>query len=66
MLTVWPTATGDTNFSGAADGEDIQGFINALFGGDTNVRRRCAADLDGDGDVDGNDIDPFVDLLLGT
>lgn len=64
-LTVWPRGTGDADFSGTVDGEDIQWFVGVLFGVDVDPQRYCACDIDQNGTVQPADVDPFVDILLG-
>ncbi|MCK6484228.1 MAG: GEVED domain-containing protein [Phycisphaerae bacterium] len=66
MLNVVPRGTGDLNGDGLADGDDIQGFMDVLYGVDTDPLHVCAADMDQDGDVDAVDVPLFVNALLGT
>ncbi len=61
---------GDINIDGAADGLDIQPFVDLLLGlpeAETcfNVIELCRADNDCDGDLDLDDIPGFVLVLLG-
>lgn len=55
---------GDMNANGTLDGDDIQGFVNCLFGlpPPACVRRACA-DMNGDGLVDDCDLRIFVGHL---
>lgn len=64
VLTVHPTGTGDGNASGAADGQDIQQFVNILAGGGVPGASYCAYDMNGDAAVDLNDLSGFVGLLV--
>jgi hypothetical protein len=64
-LTVFATGGGDGNIDGSTNGRDIQGFVNALFGGGPVSQGYCAYDLNGDGVVNLVDLSPFVGALLG-
>ena len=60
---------GDTDGSGAVDGNDINPFVLALTDRDAymaayHLHPDLAGDVDGDGVLDGNDINAFVDLLV--
>ena len=52
---------GDMNLDGSVDGDDIQPFIDCLFGGG-GANCPCA-DLNGNG-IDSSDVTAFVALLL--
>ena len=55
-------ALGDINEDGVVDFNDIEPFVDVVFGGGF----LCQADINGDGVVDFNDIEPFVELLFGN
>lgn len=65
-LSVTPQGSGDVNYDGATDGQDIQLFVDVLIGGDVDPSHVCACDMNGDGTVD-TVTDPglFVAKLLG-
>lgn len=64
-LTVWDRGTGDADYNGIVNGEDIQEFVNVLLGADTDPHRVCVCDMNGDNSVTSADIPAFVDRLLG-
>jgi len=57
------TQPGDINVDGEIDGDDMQLFVDCLFG--TNGANCICADLDGGG-VSSSDVAFFVSALLGT
>jgi hypothetical protein len=69
--TVRLAETGDVDFDGKADGNDVLGFARvladpAVYQLAYGVPATMVADVDGDGDVDFDDIDDFVALLAGS
>lgn len=63
-----PCIKGDLTGDCLIDGDDIQPFIDLLYGGPEAlclpVQLRCAADINGDDVIDVDDVPPFVCLLL--
>lgn len=56
--------TGDINGDGLLNGIDIQAFVRAVVGGDTNSLDYCASDINYDGSVDSQDAQQLVDMLI--
>jgi len=54
----------DTNCDGSVNGQDIQGFIEALLSGIPDPCSPCNSDVNGDDSIDELDIEPFVAGLL--
>lgn len=62
-----PSDVGDMNADGRIDGQDIQGFVNAMLSpGTTGFRSHIVADLDGDGVINDADVQAFSARLLGA
>ena len=61
-----PTGSGDGNASGAADGLDIQQFVDILTDGGVSGAAYCAYDMNGDGVVDLTDIPGFLTLVTSS
>lgn len=57
--------SGDVNFDGFVDPDDIPFFVAVALGEDTNVERIRAADVNGSGDVNGADIQLFTLYVMG-
>lgn len=55
---------GDMNGDCQIDVSDVEPFVNALVGVNTDCAHVAAADLDESGAADGQDIGPFVDAIL--
>lgn len=64
-LTVWDRGSGDADFNGLVNGEDIQEFVGVLLGVDTDPHRICVCDMNGVGGVTPADVPQFVTKLLG-
>lgn len=64
-LTVWDRGSGDADFNGVVNGEDIQEFVGVLIGTDTTPQRVCVCDMNGSGSVTPADVPQFVNKLLG-
>ncbi len=54
----------DTNCDGSVNGQDIQGFVQALQGAPSSCSP-CNSDANGDGSINGLDIEAFVACLTG-
>ncbi|MEE8169849.1 MAG: PQQ-binding-like beta-propeller repeat protein, partial [Phycisphaerae bacterium] len=57
-------AAADFSGDGLVDGDDVQGFVDALDAASPDAQQLALADLDGDLDVDSDDSALFVQLLL--
>ena len=55
--------TPDLDGDGVVNGNDIQPFLDVMFGYDTSPEHHCKCDLNGDGVVDTEDVPLFVALL---
>jgi len=61
-----PGPRGDANGDGVVDGQDIQGFVNAILDpGAAGSRVRAVCDFDANGQPDSADVPGFVAALLG-
>jgi len=68
-LTIYenfPCKKGDVNGDGAADGDDVQPFVDAILNDLSCDAQLCGADTNSDRDVTVSDIPCFVKSLLGV
>jgi hypothetical protein len=64
LRATFPLA-GDMTGDGLANGDDVQGFVNALLHPGPPSPARCAADVNGDGVVGMADTAAFINKILG-
>jgi len=62
--TITVELKGDADGNRQVTSDDVPGFVAVLLGADTDARRICVADFNGDESPDGLDIKPFVDQML--
>jgi Immunoglobulin I-set domain len=60
------TPGGDLNGDGAANGDDIQQFVNAVLANSAAASDVCAGDFSLNLNVDADDVDAFVAALLSS
>ena len=64
-LTIYSSGSGDGNFDALVDGQDIQGFIDAMLSGGGVGASYCAYDMNHSGTVTVDDIALIVGAIIG-
>jgi hypothetical protein len=57
---------GDVNGDGTVNLEDVNGFVNFVYGSTSNVMYLCPADLDNNKVVDVDDLKKLIDVVVKT